>query len=276
MQRLLRAARHAPRPGRCADAARRAQIQARRHRPRPPGTLPYAGYGQGEVLACPLRMARSWRDRQRRRHPRRLARRRTARASRRPPCGGCVPPTPRSLRAAMREVVTRHRPRARRHRVADRGQDRHRRGQRTPHRIRGSSGSRRMAGTADRVRRDPGERRLRRPVAAPLAGDIVTAAAHWGPQVKRIVERARQFSKTVAGGIRRAVDPPLDEHATPSTSGTPSSSPSSPGAARGRGRRRLPDGHVKVKVVAADPASQRALRTVLDEVQGAVWRGCGS
>ena len=33
--------------------------------------------------------------------------------------------------------------------------------------------------------------------------------------MKHIVERARRLSRTVAVGIRRAVDPPLDDRATP-------------------------------------------------------------
>ncbi len=85
--------------------------------------------------------------------------------------------------------------------------------------------------------------------------------------MKRIVERARQFTKTVAVGIRRAVDPPLDEHATPlDIRHAIVESIERRVQPAGRGRRILPDTHVKVRVLAADPAAQRALRTVLDDV----------
>jgi hypothetical protein len=89
--------------------------------------------------------------------------------------------------------------------------------------------------------------------------------------VKRIVERAKQLSKTVAVGIRRAVDPPLDEHATPlDIRHAIVESIERRVQPAGRGRRILPDGYVKVKVLAADTASQRALRTVLDDVRSVV------
>lgn len=89
--------------------------------------------------------------------------------------------------------------------------------------------------------------------------------------MKRIVERARQFSKSVAVGIRRAVDPPLDEQATPlDIRHAIVESIERRVQPAGRGRRILPDSHVKVKVLAGDAPSQRALRTVLDDVQGVV------
>ena len=88
--------------------------------------------------------------------------------------------------------------------------------------------------------------------------------------MKKIVERAREISRTVAVNIRRAVDPPLDERATPldirhavveavERRVQPS----------GQGRRILPDACVRVKVHAPDAASERALRTALDDVQRA-------
>jgi hypothetical protein len=89
--------------------------------------------------------------------------------------------------------------------------------------------------------------------------------------VKRIVERARQFTKNVAVGIRRAVDPPLDEHATPlDIRHAIVESIERRVQPAGRGRRILPDGHVRIRVLAADTAAQRALRALLDDVHGVV------
>ena len=89
--------------------------------------------------------------------------------------------------------------------------------------------------------------------------------------MKEFVDRAKQLSKTMAGRLRRAVDPPLASDATPLElrhfnveSGEARVQPT------GGGRRTLPDALVDVKILAADPAAQRALRSVLDEVQGAV------
>jgi hypothetical protein len=89
--------------------------------------------------------------------------------------------------------------------------------------------------------------------------------------MKEIVDRARQLSRTMAGRLRRAVDPPLALDATPLEirhfiieSVEARVQPS------GGGRRRLPDALVDVKIVAADPGVQRALRTALDDVQNGV------
>jgi hypothetical protein len=89
--------------------------------------------------------------------------------------------------------------------------------------------------------------------------------------MKEIVDRAKQLSRTMAGRLRRAVDPPLASDATPLEirhfiieSIEARVQPS------GGGRRKLPDALVDVKIVAADPAAQRALRTALDDVQSAV------
>ena len=89
--------------------------------------------------------------------------------------------------------------------------------------------------------------------------------------MKQIVDRAKQLSRTMAGRLRRAVDPPLASDAAPleirhfiieaiESRVQPS----------GGGRRKLPDALVDVKIVAADPAAQRALRTALDDVQSGV------
>jgi FHA domain-containing protein len=89
--------------------------------------------------------------------------------------------------------------------------------------------------------------------------------------MKEIVDRAKQLSRTMAGRLRRAVDPPLASDATPLEirhfiieSIEARVQPS------GGGRRTLPDTLVDVKIVAADPAAQRALRTALDDVQSGV------
>lgn len=89
--------------------------------------------------------------------------------------------------------------------------------------------------------------------------------------MKRIVERARQLSTSVAMGIRRAVNPPLDEHATPlDIRHAIVESVEWRVQPAGRGRRILPDGLVKIRILAPDTAAQRALRAVLDDVQGVV------
>jgi hypothetical protein len=89
--------------------------------------------------------------------------------------------------------------------------------------------------------------------------------------VKRIVERAKQISRTVAVGLRRAVDPPLDERATSlDIRHAIVEAIERRVQPAGRGRRILPDGYVKVRVLAADSAAQRALRTVLDDAQSVV------
>lgn len=89
--------------------------------------------------------------------------------------------------------------------------------------------------------------------------------------MKQIVDRAKQLSRTLAGRVRRAVDPPLATDATPLEirhfvveSVEARVQPS------GGGRRRLPDTLVEVKIVAPDAAVQRALRSALDDVQDAV------
>jgi hypothetical protein len=89
--------------------------------------------------------------------------------------------------------------------------------------------------------------------------------------MKQIVDRAKQLSRTMAGRLRRAVDPPLAPDAAPleirhfiveaiEARVQPT----------GGGRRRLPDSLVEVKIVAADPAGQRALRSTLVDLQSAV------
>ena len=89
--------------------------------------------------------------------------------------------------------------------------------------------------------------------------------------MKEFVDRARQISKTLAGRIRRAVDPPLAADATPlEIRHFIVESVEARVQAAGGGRRALPDSHILVKVVAADGAAQRALRTTLDGLQTAI------
>lgn len=89
--------------------------------------------------------------------------------------------------------------------------------------------------------------------------------------MKRIVERARQLSKSVAVGLRRAVNPPLDEQATPlDIRHAIVEAVEWRVQPAGRGRRILPDGLVRIRILAPDTAAQRALRAVLDDVQGVV------
>jgi hypothetical protein len=88
--------------------------------------------------------------------------------------------------------------------------------------------------------------------------------------MKEIVDRARQLSRTVAGRLRRAVDPPLASDATPlEIRHFIIESIESRVQPAGGGRRKFPDALVDVKIV-ADPAAQRALRTALDDVQSGV------
>ena len=89
--------------------------------------------------------------------------------------------------------------------------------------------------------------------------------------MKEIVDRARQLSRTMAGRLRRAVDPPLASDATPlEIRHFIIESIESRVQPSGGGRRKLPDSLVDVKIVAADPAAQRALRVALDDVQSGV------
>ena len=89
--------------------------------------------------------------------------------------------------------------------------------------------------------------------------------------MKEIVDRAKHLSRTMAGRLRRAVDPPLANDATPlEIRHFIIESIESRVQPSGGGRRKLPDALVDVKIVAADPAAQRALRTALDDVQSGV------
>jgi len=89
--------------------------------------------------------------------------------------------------------------------------------------------------------------------------------------MKQFVDRARQLSRTMAGRIRRAVDPPLASDATPlEIRHFIVESIESRVQAAGGGRRRLPDSLAEIRIVAADGAAQRALRAALDDVQDAV------
>ena len=88
--------------------------------------------------------------------------------------------------------------------------------------------------------------------------------------MKKIVERAREISRTVAVNIRRAVDPPLDERATPlDIRHAVLEAVERRVQPAGHGRRIMPDACIRVKVHAPDAAGERALRTALDDVQRA-------
>lgn len=88
--------------------------------------------------------------------------------------------------------------------------------------------------------------------------------------MKEMIERARKLSRTVAVGIRRAVDPPLDSAATPLDLGLAVLDAIERRVQpAGGGRRVLPDSYVRVRVLAADAADERALRTVLDGISEA-------
>jgi hypothetical protein len=86
--------------------------------------------------------------------------------------------------------------------------------------------------------------------------------------MKEFVDRAKQLSRTVAGRLRWAVDPPLPSDAAPlEIRHFIIESVESRVQPSGGGRRKLPDSLVDVKIVAADPGAQRALRAALDDVQ---------
>ena len=89
--------------------------------------------------------------------------------------------------------------------------------------------------------------------------------------MKDFVERARRISRTLAGRIRRAVDPPLAADATPlELRHFIVEAVEARVQAAGAGRRALPDSYIVVKVVASDSTGQRALRTTLDGLQPAI------
>lgn len=89
--------------------------------------------------------------------------------------------------------------------------------------------------------------------------------------MKRIVERARELSKSVAVSIRKAVDPPLDDTATPlDLRHAIVEAVERRVQPAGRGRRTMPDACVRARVLAPDAPSERALRSVLDDVQAEV------
>lgn len=91
--------------------------------------------------------------------------------------------------------------------------------------------------------------------------------------MKQFVDRAKQLSRTMAGRLLRAVDPPLASDAAPlEIRHFIIESIESRVQPSGGGRRKLPDALVDVKIVAADPGAQRALRTVLDDVQDGVLK----
>ena len=238
------------------------------------GTLPYAGYGQGEVLASPLRMARA------------VAAIAGSGIIHEAPI---VQPGPEdhgdepavAARAGCRVPARRHargrhvgyRPRARLAPGGDCRKDRHRRGP-------GGAVAfvvRRLCpggGAAHRLCGRGRERRVRRTGCRAARGRHRLGSPRYGSDaMKQIVDRAKQLSRTMAGRLRRAVDPPLASDAAPlEIRHFIIESIESRVQPSGGGRRKLPDALVDVKIVAADPGAQRALRTVLDDVQSGVLK----
>ena len=89
--------------------------------------------------------------------------------------------------------------------------------------------------------------------------------------MKHIVDRARELSRTVAGRIRRAVDPPLPSDATPlELRHFIVEAIESRVQPAGGGRRLMPDTLAEVRIVAPDAAAQRLLKAALDDVHTAV------
>ena len=89
--------------------------------------------------------------------------------------------------------------------------------------------------------------------------------------MKKFVERARELSRTVKVNLRRAVDPPLDDRATPlDIRHAVIEAAERRVQPAGRGRRVLPDAVIRVKIHAPDAAAERALRAALDDVQAAI------
>lgn len=86
--------------------------------------------------------------------------------------------------------------------------------------------------------------------------------------MKEFLEKSRQLLQTVASRVGKAIDPPLSDDATPlDIRHAIVEAIESRAQPVGGGRRALPDAYVKVKVIAKDPAEQRALQTVLADLQ---------
>ena len=86
--------------------------------------------------------------------------------------------------------------------------------------------------------------------------------------MKELVEKSRRFVQSVASRLDKAINPPLSSDATPlDLQHAIVEAIESRAQPVGGGRRALPDAYVKVKVIAKDPAEQRALQTVLGGLQ---------
>ena len=236
------------------------------------GTLPYAGYGQGEVLASPLRMARAVaaiagngviHEAALVQPDAKITGDESALAAR----TRCRLPAQRHARSG--DVG--HGSRACFAPGGDCRKDRHRRspGRAVAFVVRrlcpGGCAAHRLCGRGR-------ERRIRRPGCRAARGRHRLGGPRYGSHaMKEIVDRARRLSRTMAGRLRRAVDPPLASDAAPlEIRHFIIESIESRVQPSGGGRRKLPDALVDVKIVAADPAAQRALRTALDDVQSGV------
>lgn len=82
--------------------------------------------------------------------------------------------------------------------------------------------------------------------------------------MKEFLEQGKQFVQSVASKVGKAINPPLSADATPlDIQHAILEAIESRTQPVGGGRRALPDGHVKVKVLAKDAADERALQLVL-------------
>lgn len=89
--------------------------------------------------------------------------------------------------------------------------------------------------------------------------------------MKEFFEKSRQFVQSVASRVGKAIDPPLAGDATPlDIQHAIVEAIESRAQPVGGGRRALPDAYVKVRIVAKDPAEQRALELVLAGLEARV------
>jgi hypothetical protein len=86
--------------------------------------------------------------------------------------------------------------------------------------------------------------------------------------MKKLVEHARTIGGTVVEAVRRAVDPPLDEHARPiDIKRAIVETVERACEPAGGGRRVLPGDRIQVRVIAADADARRALEAVLADAR---------
>lgn len=86
--------------------------------------------------------------------------------------------------------------------------------------------------------------------------------------MKEFLDQSRQFVQSVASRVGKAINPPLSDDATPlDIQHAILEAIEARTQPVGGGRRALPDGHVKVKVLAKDAADERALQLVLGGIR---------